>query len=245
MTFNDWFGAVADRYATARPEYPDELYAYLARVAPAGLVWDCACGNGQASHALARYFEAVVATDASERQIAATTGAANLEFRVAPASASGLADRSAALVTVAQALHWFAGAEFYAEATRVLVPGGVLAAWSYGRCRTSAAVDAIVEHLFTDMLGPFWPTGRRYVDEGYASFSLPGKALDAPRFAIRAHWRADDLLAYLSTWSAVGRYRDERGTDPVAELSDEIRRAFPADAALVEWPLVVLAAQKV
>src|SRR5947199_2257524 len=57
---------------------------------------------------------------------------ANVEYRVAPAEQSGLPHESVALITVAQALHWFDRERFYAEAKRVLRPTGVLAAWAYG-----------------------------------------------------------------------------------------------------------------
>ncbi|WP_211263129.1 methyltransferase domain-containing protein [Thioalkalivibrio nitratireducens] len=48
------------------------------------------------------------------------------------------------LITVGQALHWFDFPAFYAEAARVLRPGGVLAAWGYGLMQVSPAVDAAV-----------------------------------------------------------------------------------------------------
>ncbi|MCY3607444.1 MAG: class I SAM-dependent methyltransferase [Acidimicrobiaceae bacterium] len=49
-----------------------------------------------------------------------------VEFRVGTAEDLPLEDASAGLVTAAQALHWFDHARFYAEARRVLAPGGLI-----------------------------------------------------------------------------------------------------------------------
>src|SRR5689334_16684936 len=102
------FASVAREYASFRPGYPPELFAWLARAAPArGAVWDCGCGSGQASVALAEHFSQVFATDASAEQIAAARPHPRVRYSVAPAENSGLEPGCADLVTVAQALHWF------------------------------------------------------------------------------------------------------------------------------------------
>src|SRR5437764_15362575 len=125
QTFHDHFSVVASRYADFRPRYPAALFDYLALLAPRNLlVWDCACGNGQAALDLAHRFDRVVATDASQEQIASATPHPNVEFRVALAEQSGLPNESVGLIVVAQALHWFDLERFYSEARRVLSPGG-------------------------------------------------------------------------------------------------------------------------
>src|SRR5690242_19124561 len=130
--FHDHFSAVANRYADFRPHYPAALFEYLATLVPRNsTVWDCACGNGQATIDLANRFEHVIGTDASSEQIASATAHPKVDYRVAPAERSGLANESISLITVAQAIHWFDFNRFYTEAKRVLVPDGVLAAWAY------------------------------------------------------------------------------------------------------------------
>ena len=104
--FHDHFSAFANRYADFRPHYPPAIFDYLATIVPrTSLVWDCACGNGQATVDLAERFDRVIATDASKEQINSATRLANIEYRVAPAENSGLANNSVGLVTVAQAVH--------------------------------------------------------------------------------------------------------------------------------------------
>ncbi|MEL7538554.1 MAG: class I SAM-dependent methyltransferase [Pseudomonadota bacterium] len=244
-SFADHFGQGASGYAAFRPHYPPDLYEYLASLAPVGRVWDCACGSGQATAGLANKFSDIVATDASARQINAAAPLPGVEFRVADATASGLGDASCSLVTVAQALHWFASPAFFAEAWRVLQPGGVLVAWSYQLCKVSGAVDPLIEHLFVDLLGDFWPDERRLVDRGYADISLPGTKLMPPEFVMTAEWTAEQMLGYLATWSALRRAREATGTDPLARVAVDLKNRWPTPTAVVRWPLVVIAAQKV
>ena len=74
MSFKDHFSRLAAQYAAFRPEYPPGLFDYLAQLCRERRVaWDCACGTGQASVALAGHFATVVATDASPQQLAAAT----------------------------------------------------------------------------------------------------------------------------------------------------------------------------
>jgi len=62
------------------------------------------------------------------------------------------------------ALHWFDLDRFYAEVRRVLQPGGVLAAWSYGLILIDPAVDAAVRTFYEERVGRYWPPERRHVD---------------------------------------------------------------------------------
>jgi tRNA/tmRNA/rRNA uracil-C5-methylase (TrmA/RlmC/RlmD family) len=70
MSFQDHFSRQSAMYLKARPTYPDELFAYLADLAPGKeLCWDCATGNGQAAISLAPYFKNIIATDGSAQQV--------------------------------------------------------------------------------------------------------------------------------------------------------------------------------
>ncbi|HEX6639020.1 MAG TPA: class I SAM-dependent methyltransferase, partial [Steroidobacteraceae bacterium] len=134
MTNAALFSTVAREYANFRPGYPREMFAWLSGAAPARhAVWDCGCGSGQASTALADFFDEVFATDVAPEQISAAKAHPRVQYSVAPAEKSGLPDASVDLVTVAQALHWFDAEAFYDEARRVARPGALLAAWTYPR----------------------------------------------------------------------------------------------------------------
>ena len=121
MTFKDHFSGLAADYAQYRPRYPGALFDYLAKTTPAQKrAWDCACGSGQATLDLAERFEAVIATDASAKQIAAARPHPRVTYAVGRAEDSGLEDNSVDLITVAQSLHWFDLNLFYGEVRRVL-----------------------------------------------------------------------------------------------------------------------------
>ena len=241
--FADHFSARAAGYARFRPRYPDALLAWLAERAPAReRAWDCAAGNGQASDALAGHFDLVVATEPSAAQVAAREPHARVRWVRATAEAVPLADRSVDLATVAQALHWLDRDAFYAEARRVLRPGGVLAVWSYGLLTVTPAVDAVVRELHEPVLGDYWPAGRWWVDAGYASLDFPFAELSPPPFAMQAGWTLPDLLGYLDTWSAARAYRERHGADPLDLVRDRLRDAWGGDERrTVRWPLAIRA----
>ena len=240
--FADHFSRAAAAYARFRPTYPDALFAWLAAQAPGRHVaWDCAAGSGQAARALAPWFRLVLATDASVAQLAEGAPHQGVHRVGMTAEQAALGDGTVDLVTVAQALHWFARDRFYAEARRVLVPGGVLAAWSYGLATIDPAVDAIIQHLHDDILGPWWPPERALVGDAYRQLDFPGPRLAVPPMAMEARWTRTELAGYLATWSAASRYAAARGADPVARILPALADAWPGDERrLVRWPLTVL-----
>jgi SAM-dependent methyltransferase len=123
MIFKDHFSRQAADYAKFRPSYPREIFDYVGSIAPSRqLAWDCGTGNGQAAVGLASVFARVIATDASEKQIANAQPHERVEYRVAPAENSGTKSGSVDLIMVAQALHWFDLDRFYAEARRAMKP---------------------------------------------------------------------------------------------------------------------------
>jgi len=242
-TFEDHFAPVATQYADFRPRYPAQLFTWLASLIHRhALAWDCAAGSGQASVDLATHFERVVATDASQAQIAAAIPHARIEYRIAPAESSGLPETSVDLITVAQALHWFDLAGFYAEAKRVLRPGGVLAAWTYGALSVEGAeVDALVQRFYHDTVGPYWPFARAHVENGYRSLPFPFEEIAAPCFSMEARWALPELLGYLRSWSATDRFIVANGYDPVIPLEKALAPLWgaPEGRRQVGWPLAL------
>ena len=79
--FPDHFSQQAKDYSKYRPQYPLELFSYLAGLASNhDFAWDCATGNGQAALGLSTYFNEVIATDASEAQIKNATPHKNINY---------------------------------------------------------------------------------------------------------------------------------------------------------------------
>jgi SAM-dependent methyltransferase len=238
--FKDHFSSLARDYANFRPRYPAALFQALADVAPGhDLAWDCATGNGQAAEGLALHFREVVATDASAAQIEAAAGPSNVRFAVAPAEASGLVDGSLDLLLVAQAVHWFDLPAFYAEAARVLRPGGVLALLTYSGVRINAALDPLLREFHQVTVGPWWPPERALVENDYRDLPFPWPEIPFPAQTMTADWTLDQLIGYFGTWSATRAYRQQQGRDPLPALRERLLPLWgePGRARTVSWPL--------
>lgn len=239
----DYFSAQSAEYARYRPHYPPALFEYLASIAPArDLAWDCATGNGQAAIPLAAHFKRVIATDISASQLSRATRHARVQYAVASASASGLPDRSADLVSVAQALHWFDLDAFYLEVNRVLRPAGVLAVSSYDSARIDdPALNGIYSAFEWDKLGSFWPPRRRLVGEALRTLDFPFEELTPPSVTLEARWTLDELLGYVRSWSATARYVGEIGEDPTPELRAQLEPGWgpPESRRLIIWPFIL------
>lgn len=242
MAFSDHFSGVADDYARYRPEYPDALFKWLARQpGHNGMAVDVACGSGQATRPLAGRFERVVGLDASEALIRVAPEIEGVEWKVARAEATGLPAASVDLVIAAQAAHWFKHEAFAREVRRILRPGGVVAAWCYGLFHFTEhpGLEGALRHFHDAVVGPYWPPERIYIEEGYRRLPFPFREYAAPVFSMQGEFTGDALLGYLGTWSAVKRYREEEGADPLPGLDTRLAAAWPRDRNTVTatWPL--------
>lgn len=247
VSFKDHFSSQAAIYADARPGYPGELFECLAsHCTDHALAWDAGCGNGQASVALAGHFASVFASDPSAAQIASALPHARVDYAVEPAEHCRLADASVDLVTVAQAYHWFDHAQFCRQAQRVLVPGGVIALWTYAESRVDAAVDAVFAELHEELLAGDWPAGREHVINRYRDLPFPFTALPVPDFTMARSWTLAQYQAYLRSWSASERHRARTGVDPVKLLAAQMETAWgdPQAARDIRWPLSVLVGRR-
>jgi SAM-dependent methyltransferase len=241
MGFKDYFSKQAADYARFRPSYPDELFDFLASVAPSReSAWDCGTGNGQAAVALAERFARVVGTDPSAAQIERAPARPNLRFAVASAEASALPPASADLVTVATAIHWFDLDRFYAEARRVLKPRGVLAVWSYGDGEGDDPRIEAALRAFASLIRPYFPPEVSAVWDRYRELPFPFEEIKAPEFVLRRTLSAETLLGYVGSFSAVQRYVELRGVDPRDKLREELGRLLPEGRTIERsWKLAL------
>lgn len=238
MKFQDHFSTQAATYAQSRPTYPVALFDELARLAPArGLAWDCGTGNGQAAVALAQHFQRVVATEPSEAQLAEAAPHARVVYLRSAELAPTLRDHTVDLVTAAQAAHWFDRPKFFAEAKRVLRPGGIVALWSYWLARVNADVDRVIDRFYHETTGPYWPPERVHVETRYREFEFPFTELPFPKLTILREWTVEELAAFLASWSAVERYRRARGEDPIPAVVAELRAAWGDGKRTVSWEM--------
>jgi SAM-dependent methyltransferase len=242
MNFQDHFSGFAEEYRDFRPHYPQQIFAYLATLcSETELAWDCATGSGQAALELTRDFAAVIATDASVKQIEHARSAEGINYRVASAEDSGIDSHSVDLITVAQALHWFDLDAFAIEVRRVAKPNGILAVWTYNLLTISDGVDAVIKTLYEEILAPFWPPERDLVESGYAEVVLPFTELPPGEFVMGMSWDLQNVMGYLKTWSATRHFAAKHGYNPVDAIGTELESAWgvPARQAIVQWPIAL------
>ena len=239
MNFKDHFSRQAAAYSRYRPGYPPALIEFVVAQAPRrGLAVDCATGNGQAAVALAAHFEAVLAVDGSPSQLARAEGHPRVHYAAALAEGLPVRAGSVDLVAAAQAAHWFRFERFHAECRRVLAPGGVIAVWTYEKFRVDDAIDAVVDDFYVNVVGGDWPPERRYVEQGYRTLPFPWCEQPAPSFVLETDWDLDQVIGYLASWSAVQRYKDRTGDDPLPALGPRLAALWPRSGALrLRWPI--------
>lgn len=241
QTFKDHFSSNAANYAAYRPIYPAALADYLTSLSPSmALALDCGCGTGQLSTLLGDRFARVVATDASAQQIENATPHPQVEYRVASAECSGLPDTSTDLITVAQAAHWLHLESFYTEVRRVACPNAVLALITYGVLHIQGKeTNALVQHFYYDLVGPYWPAERKHVENGYQSFPFPFRELQAPPLSMETMWDLNAFVGYINTWSALREAEKVIGYGPIGAFLAELAGAWgdPETRRLVCWPL--------
>jgi SAM-dependent methyltransferase len=217
------------------------MFEYLGRIAPSRkLALDCGTGSGQAAAGLAAVFDCVIATDASEKQIANAQSYDKVEYRVAPAESSSLESDTIDLLMVAQALHWFELDCFYAETRRILKPQGVLAATAYNLLQISPGIDQVVNRYYYDIVGPFWPPERALV-ERFTELPFPFPEQNPPSFQMNANWNVEQLLGYLRSWSSTERFIAATNRNPLEQIASDLGKAWgdPQRKRRIMWPLVL------
>jgi len=240
MTFKDHFSARSSVYARYRPHYPDALFEWLARTSSnRQCAWDSATGSGQAAIGLARWFESVVASDASERQVANARVHPSVTYLVSLSEKTPIPDRSIDLVFMAQALHWLDVKAFYDEVRRVSRPAALIAICSYSLMKIDPLIDERVDEFYDGVLGDYWPAERRHIDAHYLDLPFPFEAIPCPGFEMRHDWDLPELLGYIGTWSAVQRFEQERGRDPMPMFAETIASGWgkATNRRTVTWPL--------
>ncbi|SFF43579.1 Methyltransferase domain-containing protein [Sunxiuqinia elliptica] len=217
------FDVDSRHYARSRPKYPAEFYDYLCSLLPSRQrLWDCACGNGQVAIDLANQFEEIQATDFSENQLKQAFRHPKITYQLSAAESTNFPNRHFDLICVGQALHWFNIPAFFEEANRILRSQGVLAIFGYGFFMISPAIDQLIDHVLHAAISPYWSDKNRLIMSGFQGVQFPFQQVDIPEFSMNQHWQLKDLLAFVSTWSAVKRYREEKQQDILEILQDQL-----------------------
>jgi len=236
----NWFDQGGRAYSRFRPEYPPELARFLASVSPdTVLAVDVGCGNGQLTGQLAMHFDKVLGLDPSADQIAHASAHPRVAYACAPAEQLPVADHGASLITAAQAAHWFDLPRFYDQVRRIGAANAVLALISYGVPRVDDELAPRFGHFYWREIGPYWPAERKLVDTGYADLPFPFAEQTAPALEIRKDWNLEELLGYISTWSAVRSVREASREGILQSFASDLTALWgdPTHLRAVRWPI--------
>ena len=236
----DLFSKQSDLYARYRPTYPKELYDHiLSFVKEKNTAWDCATGNGQAAVVLADHFKKVIATDISASQIEKAILKENIEYLVCPAESTPFEENTFDLVTVAQAYHWINWKEFKKEVVRVSKPGAIIAIWVYFRNMPGdKKVDDAIFSFYENVTRPYWDEARKYVEEKYSTVEFDYELLPVKDFETTLNWQREDMIGYISSWSAIQKYIKVNGHSPMPIIEEEINKLWPeGEVKKVNFPI--------
>lgn len=212
MDHRQLFSQESALYASVRPQYPDDLFVYLAACCQQHqAAWDGACGNGQAAIGLADYFDKVFATDISQQQIAYAMQHPKVIYSVQPSERTNFLENQFDIVCIAQALHWFDYDLFWPEVKRVLKPGGIFAAWGYSWFSVDEQVDDCIQENFLKFLEPYWADQNKLLWDHYRNVPFPFVRIHPPNIEMKMEWDLNQLFSYLRSWSSTRLWLEDSG----------------------------------
>lgn len=236
----DIFSKLAVEYSQFRPQYPNQMIAYIVSfVKNKSTALDIATGNGQVAHKLSRYFDTVYATDISENQLSKAILADNIIYKKEAAENTTFQNQQFDLITVAQAIHWFDFDAFYKEIYRILKPDGYLAVLGYGLFSTNVHSDKIIQNYYHTIVGPYWDKERIYLDENYETIPFPFEEIETEKFQNDFTWSFEQVIGYLSTWSATQHYIEKNSQNPIDLIHDELAASWELGDKKVSFPLLL------
>lgn len=241
MSFTRGYFVIGGKdYSRFRPTYPGALAETLAALGSSQrLAIDVGCGTGQLSLRLAEHFDRVIATDGSQDQLANAAVHPKVEYRCEMAESMSAETGSADLVASAQAAHWFDLPRFYREVRRVAKPGAGIALISYGVPVIEDRVNAIFQKFYWQDLAPYWPEERHHVETGYRDLPFPFERLNPPHLFLHQNWNLDELIGYLSTWSAIRRASEAGRERLLSRFATDLaaRWGEPGSTKQIRWPV--------
>lgn len=236
----NWFDDGGSSYAQFRPTYPSSLAKYLADSCQTHeKAVDVGCGNGQLTSLLSPYFTEVIGTDPSADQIANARTAKNITYLTSPAEKLPSECNGANLITAAQAAHWFKLSEFYSESQKIAKSDAVIALISYGVLNLPNHLNDRFQKFYWQEIGPLWPAERKLVDNAYRDLDFPFNEFKAPEFSIELEWDINQLLGYISTWSAVKAMRQQNKESILLTFGQDIKSLWgdPTQKQKISWPI--------
>lgn len=221
------FTTRVESYRRFRPGYPAAVVEVLARecgLSADDTVADVAAGTGILTELFlaAGYPVVAVEPNAAMREACAALEASYPKLRCVEGSAeeTGLADHSVALITVAQAMHWFDLDRTRREFARVLRPGGCCAVlYNHRRMEGDAFHDGyeqILREFGSDYIAV---QGKHLSPEKIAAFFAPS-TMQTASFANHQDFTLEGLMGRVLSSSYMPQPGDERYSAMAAAVQE-------------------------
>ncbi|GFN83624.1 methyltransferase domain containing protein [Plakobranchus ocellatus] len=218
-------------YADFRPRYSEELFQtivdYCKETSPSlDLAVDIGCGPGMSTLGFAKHFKKIVGVDVSETQIAcAPKNIPNVEWRVGysdklPFIKSGTVD----LVCSGESFNLMPQKETFAEADRVLKPGGTIAIFGYDMPTSDdPEMAALMQKMFMTMI-PYWPKESTQLFDKFQSVEIPYPGwIRNDSLKMKMTITVDQYMGMMkSTWPVVAYSKEHPNEDFVGDIAKQI-----------------------
>ena len=117
-----------------------------------------------------------------------------------------------------------------------------IAAIGYHLVRVDEKIDTIVLNFYEGILKGYWDLERKLIDEYYRTIPFPFKEITTPEFKMQVEWNNENLLGFLSSWSATQHFQNRNHCDPIDEIRDDVMKAWPdGESKTVSFPIFIRA----
>lgn len=192
------------RYDRYRPQYHDIPFGLIKQEldSPLESVLDVACGTGHSTKALAKISESVVGCDLSPSMLQVARKNLDVEFVCADAQKLPFDNNQFDLVNISMAFHWVDQEKFFAEALRVLKPGGYLCIESFG-FKDREFTDPEKMKLHDDLFQRHLPSAsRRKAFPDFHQVAQNGfRLFKEINYDHQVSMKADEFINLVKTWS--------------------------------------------
>jgi hypothetical protein len=64
----------------------------------------------------------------------------------------------------------------------------------------------------------------KLIEEHYRTLSFPFEYTQAPEFKYKRNWILEELIGYLSTWSALQNYLNRNKVNPLPDIAENLKK---------------------
>ncbi len=100
--------------------------------------------------------------------------------------------------------------------------------WAYCRFTTeNEPVNALMQKMGREVLKEYWDPNLDRIWDGYETWPFPFEDIDHDKWPIVTNWSRDEMLAYISTWSATNNYIEKHGETPLVAIECDLAKVWP------------------